>query len=346
MEPLLLIKPISAFKHENVLYIESFLTIGIFIYCYWQCTRQKNVSQTDLCRGAIPIVWSVAANLHYYYHHNAINMRLIRITLLISIWGVRMVYYVQHKLTKRGKFQQDERWSVLYTFIYHPKRPYIWELFVFFVVNLLQIASWSLMVNMPLYLVYSQPQSTSYWKDSICMALFLVFFALEVVADNEMLEFRVVKFKEMMGGHFASPRGWKSDLIDERESVFFGWKYDFLSWGLRKYCLYPNYFGEMGLWLCVLIFGAGNREICWVSILGLVGYLSLCLKLYKLAKITEGIITYKYASYWRYHETVWTFFPWFPKEINVDESVSRATDKATEDKFFVQNGSEHGGWIN
>merc|ERR1719461_1772793 len=153
---------------------------------------------------------------------------------------------------------------------------------------------------MPLFLVYHHPQSTSFggimMMDCILVILFLTFLGVEAVADQQMLEFRVIKFKEMMKGH--SIRYLSDDLIDERESVFFGWKYDFCSSGLRKYCCHPQYFGEMGLWGCVLAFAALQCSVCWISVCALIGYLSLCVKLYKLAKVTEGILAYSYASYW------------------------------------------------
>merc|ERR1719361_14883 len=154
MELSLLIKPVSAFLHPNVLYFESFLTVAICLYCYYQCKAHNNVSQTDRVRGAIPIVWTVAANLHYVFHQRTINVRLLTLSLMVTAWGLRMLYYVHRKLTKRGTFQQDSRWSVLYTFIYHPRTPYVWELFVFFVVNMLQIASWCMMVVPIIFMVY------------------------------------------------------------------------------------------------------------------------------------------------------------------------------------------------
>merc|ERR1712228_883267 len=156
-----------------------------------------------------------------------------------------MTYYVKTKLTKRGAFHQDSRWSVVYTFIYHPQTPYIWELFFFFVGNLYQITSWFLQINMPLYIISISSSLSSI--DYILSAIFLIFFALEVVSDYEMTQFRKIKFKKMMRGH--SIRYTLDEMIVEKGGTFYGWKYDFLMSGLRKYCRFPNYFAEMGLWL-------------------------------------------------------------------------------------------------
>ena len=78
----------------------------------------------------------------------------------------------------------------------------------------------------------------------------------------------------------------------------------------------------MGLWGSFYLYGASNSGICLVSALGLIGYLSLCLKLYKLAKITEGILAYSYGSYYRYHQTCNRFIPWFAKELDLDVNKS------------------------
>merc|ERR1719295_1857440 len=173
---------------------------------------------------------------------------------------------------------------------------------------MLQIVSWSLMVNMPLFMVYSHPQSMSFLMDSILIILFLSFLTMEIIADQQMLKFRVVKFQKMLRGH--SIRYQLDEMIVEKGSTFYGWRYDFLMSGLRKYSKHPNYFAEMGLWGSFYFYGASNSGICLVSALGLIGYLSLCLKLYKLAKITEGILRYSYASYWRYRASHSGFIPW------------------------------------
>lgn len=327
MEPLLLLKPISAFRNENLLYIETFATLAAILFCYYQCRSQSNVSQTDKYRGAIPIIWSITANAHYWHHNDTYNLRLVIISVLITMWGIRMQHYVQRKLYKRGQFQQDSRLTVLYSFIYHPKRPYIWELFVFFGVNVMQIGFWSLMVNMPLFMVYAHPQSTSMLMDFILIVLFLSFFVMETIADQQMLTFRVVKMEKMCSFNSAEAIvGSEAKMVEEKAGVFFGWKYDFLQTGLYKYSCHPNYFGELGLWLCVYLFGVSNEGICWVSVLGLVGYLSLCFKLFKLAKITEGILAYSYASYWRYRAVHSMFVPWWPKD-KIDESLASEYDK-------------------
>ena len=91
----------------------------------------------------------------------------------------------------------------------------------------------------------------------------------------------------------------------------------------------------MGLWACYFLFGAMNSGICWVFALGLIGYLSLCLKLYKVAKITEGILAYSYGSYYRYHEaTNSRFIPWLAKELDLD--VNKSDDNHIEENYLSE----------
>ena len=296
LDLLLSLRPVSAFQNENVLYVEVFLTFVILFFSYYQCKMKNNLSFVDKVRGLIPIIYGFVANLHYYYHKHMFNTRLLLVFLLTSMWGLHMMHYVETKLRKRGAFQQDSRWSVVYTFIYHPQQAYIWELFVFFVGNLYQISSWCLQINGPLFVVYSSKPSLSS-IDYILCAIYLFFFGVEVIADYEMSQFKKIKFQKMMGGH--SIRYNLDEMIVEKDSTFYGWKYDFLSNGLRKYSRFPNYWAEMCLWATFYGFGVCNCFISgqlWVLMFGLIGYLSLVFKLFKLAKLTEGILAYSYGS--------------------------------------------------
>ena len=315
------IKPISAFNHENVLYIQTLLTVLMFLYCYYQCKIYNNLSYVDHFRGVIPIIYSIIANIHHYYHKKQLHPRLLLIGSLTILWGIRMIYYVNTKLTKRGKFQQDSRWDVVYTFIYHPKKPYNWELFVFFVGNLYQIFSWFIMINVPFYMIYNSSLSLL-CIDYGLSVIYLLFFIIECIADYEMTQFRKIKFNKMLRGH--SIRYTLDEMIVEKGGTFYGWKYDFLMTGLRKYSCHPNYFAEMGLWATFYIFSIVNYNsyiFSLIPVIGFIGYLSLCFKLYKLAKLTEGILAYSYGSYYRYHATNNRFMPWIPKKMILDQSV-------------------------
>ena len=355
LEPRYLIKPVSAFKHENILYIQTFLTIVIVLFSYYQCRKNSNLSYVDHYRGIIPIIYSITANIHYYYHNKSCNTRLLLVGLFTITWGIRMVYYINIKLTKRGKFQQDLRWDVVYTFINQPQRPYIWKLFVFFVANLYQILSWFIMINMPLFMIYTNSSSLHLlYIDYILSVLYLLFFIFECIADYQMIQFRKIKFKKMFLGH--SIMYTKKDIIVEGrggngdEFAFNGWRYDFLSTGLRKYCCHPNYFAEMGLWAVVYLFGIvsykNNGDI--ISIMGLIGYLSLCFKLYKLAIITEGILAYSYGSYYRFRGMRNRFIPWIPKGTVFDESVLDDNRNKIEEQQLSEKCSKWSGdniWI-
>ena len=86
---------------------------------------------------------------------------------------------------------------------------------------MLQIVCWSLMVNMPLFMVYTHSQSTLSMMDISLLVMFLLFFILEIVADAEMSNFRVVKFQKMLRGH--SIRYQLDEMIVEKGSTFYGW---------------------------------------------------------------------------------------------------------------------------
>eukprot|EP01084_Bolivina_argentea_P107853 192801_1 len=357
VEPRYFIKPISAFNHENVLYIQTVITLLIFFCCYYQCRINKNLSYVDHFRGIIPIIYSITTNIHYYYHKHSFNIRLLLIGLFTIIWGIRMTYYINIKLTKRGKFQQDSRWDVVFAFINQPQRPYIWQLFVFFVANIYQIFSWFIMVNMPFYMIYNSTNinASLSFIDYGLSVLYLFFLIIECIADYQMTEFRKIKFKKMFDGH--SIMYTHEDITIERgkgdEFAFNGWRYDFLSTGLRKYCCHPNYFSEMCLWAIVYLFGIihyDNGLFDIISIMGLIGYLSLCFKLYKLSIVTEGILAYSYGSYYRYHATINRFIPWIPKQIILDQSVvgKNKVNNKIEEEYLSDKCSQWSGdniWI-
>ena len=180
-----------------MLYIESVSTIVILLYCYARCKLNSNLSRVDQVRGYIQILYALLANLHHLHHTHRLHPRLICISLVVVLWGVRMSWYIQSKLTQRGTFQQDKRWSILLSFITHPQRPWIWVLLL---VNVLQIAAWFLLITPPLCLIYRDDASRSQIDalDGALLALQLMALCVEAVSDAEMVAFRRRKFALMM----------------------------------------------------------------------------------------------------------------------------------------------------
>ncbi len=157
----------------------------------------------------------------YYITNYEISGRAILITVLISIWGIRLAIFVFQR--NRGK-KEDFRYLNWRN---------TWKLFYlrsYFQIYLLQ-ATMLLLIISPFTILMSQgSQPDLNYLDLIGATVWLIGFLFEAVGDYQLSAFK------------KKPEN-KGKIIES---------------GLWKYTRHPNYFGEVSLWWGIFIITASS----------------------------------------------------------------------------------------
>ena len=125
--------PLNTLQTE-ILWGASFIVIGVIAYCFAVGEITGNNSQVDKLWSIVPIiyVWFMTAQADF-------PDRMVLMSVLVTIWGVRLTYNFGRRGAYQWKFwagEEDYRWEIL------RKRPgfsnkIVWGLFNFFFINCL-----------------------------------------------------------------------------------------------------------------------------------------------------------------------------------------------------------------
>mgnify|MGYP001063089185 CR=1 FL=1 len=232
----------------------------------------KNVSIVDIFWG----FGFVVVNAFYVFMSGELNDRKILILILVTIWGLRLTFYLAYRNIGKGedfRYQEFRR-------TYGPKR-YWW--FSFFQVFLLQGAL-IMIVSLPL-LGISSSASTGALNalDYLGMLVWLVGFTFEAGGD-----FQLARFKSN----------------DKNKGKV-------LQTGFWKYTRHPNYFGDAAVWWAYAIFSVAAGSY-W-QIIGSVVMTILIIKVSGVSLLERTLKDTK-PKYRDYIQKTSSFFPWFPKK--------------------------------
>jgi steroid 5-alpha reductase family enzyme len=180
-------------------------------------------------------LWS---NLPYIYTWSFVfvlpSPRLYIMAVCATCWGVRLTT----NFVLKGGFSggEDYRWiEVRKMFEGAP-----WY-FHFEVFNLFFVVGFQLLV----VLAFTSPAVLTLYDaaplrglDVVATLLFAIFFAIETIADAQMMAYQNEKYRRIKAGEPAGEyaRG-------------------FIETGLWAYSRHPNYFGELGMWWAFYLFG-------------------------------------------------------------------------------------------
>lgn len=207
--------------------------------------------------------------------------RVNLMTALVVLWGARLTF----NFARKGGYQpggEDYRWATVrertgpvgmqvlnLTFVSFGQMLLIW----WFASPVHQAGVW---VATPLG-----------GLDALAAVLFLLFFAGETVADEQMWRFQQDKKRRLEAGEeVARP---------------------FMTSGLFRVCRHPNYACEMGMWAVFYLFGvAASGE--WMHWTGL-GIILLVALLIPSTRLTESLSAEKYPGYADYQARTPMFIP-------------------------------------
>lgn len=244
-------------------------------------------------------LWSVAP-VYYFWHfalHDQlkargvpVNPRLLAMSVLASVWGVRLTYNFARKGGYRWE-DEDYRWPWLRARIH-------WLPFLVFNLTFIAVIQHLLLLALaaPAYVAWQNVGTPVGPLDAAAAALVAFFLLFEATADEQQWVFQTAKHALLRAGKPLPPilaRG-------------------FCTTGLFRYSRHPNFWAEQGIWWSMYVFGvaASGRWLNWA----LVGPLFLSMLFQGSTWLTELISTAKYPSYADYQKTTSRLMPWFPGE--------------------------------
>ena len=261
-------------------------------YCFIVGEITGNNSQMDKLWSILPIVyaWIIVAK-------SEMNLRLIVMAILITLWGVRLTSNFAKKGAYSIKFwsgEEDYRWIILRE---DPKlnNRFKWALFDLFFISIYQNAL-VLAISLPLLASMESVVPFNIY-DALIAVVLLSFIILETVADQQQMKFQTKKYELLKQN---------KELAELPEPYNKGFNTN----GLWSRSRHPNYFSEQSIWV-VLYFitisaGVTNYLIFnWT----LVGSMFLILLLMGSSNFSEGISVQKYPEYQNYIDTVTKYVP-------------------------------------
>ena len=270
----------SVFKDSVIIYL--FLT-GL---CFLVGEISKNYSQVDK-------VWSIAPMIYVWFftYHSDFNLRMMLMSILVTIWGIRLTYNFARKSGYSIYFwrgEEDYRWKILKERVPIFNIKIVWSIF-----NLLFICLYQMglifLFSLPVLAAWQGDSSALNIYDLIIDILMLSFIITESIADKQQFEFQSNKYKK----------------IDNNESLTGDFKRGFLSNGLWSISRHPNFISEQLIWVTFYLFSisATGVYLNW----SIIGCVLLIILFYNSANYTESISEKKYPDYKQYKKKVSMF---------------------------------------
>lgn len=268
------------------------ISVSSMIYCFVVGELTGNNSQVDKLWSILPIVyaWVIVGK-------SEVNLRLIVMAILVSLWGIRLTYNFAKKGAYSIKFwsgEEDYRWIVLREDPRLNKR-WKWALFNLFFISIYQHAL-ILAISLPLLAIMESTVAFGLF-DVLIAGLLLGFLILETIADHQQNKFQIKKYELLQAGN---------KLEDLPSPYNRGFSIEGL-WGRSRH---PNYFSEQAIWLVLYLFcisaGVTNYVFFHWTI---VGPMFLILLFLGSSMFSEGVSLKKYPEYKDYRRKTSKYIP-------------------------------------
>lgn len=229
-------------------------------------------------------LWSTAPIVYALWVAGAAGFadpRLDLMALLIAVWGARLTF----NFARKGgywKGGEDYRWAILQ----ERMRPWQFQLFSATFIHPYQMGL-VFLITSPLHLAWVGRGTPLGWLDAVAALGFLALLAIETVADEQMWAFQKQKQARRARGEVVEP--------------------PFFTGGLYRLSRHPNYFGEIGQWWMLVLFGiaATGTWLTWTW----AGPVLLTLLFVGSIRFTESISASKYPGYAAYQRRTSVLIP-------------------------------------
>jgi steroid 5-alpha reductase family enzyme len=220
------------------------------------------------------------------------SSRLVLMTILVTIWGLRLTYNFSRHGAYRWKFwsgKEDYRWEILREKKEFQPR-WKWSLFnLFFISGYQNILI--LLFTLPAIVTLQFNTRPLGNLDYLAAFLMLSLIIFETIADQQQWKYQHKKWS----------------LIRSGQPLHGDYKKGFQDKGLWSLSRHPNYFAEQGIWISFYLFSvaASGQLFNWT----LAGCLLLVILFQGSTAFTEEISLSKYPQYAAYQERVPKLIP-------------------------------------
>jgi steroid 5-alpha reductase family enzyme len=265
----------------------SYIVGGVISYCFIVGELTKNNSQVDKLWSIVPIwyVWQMT------FLAGQLNERMLLMSVLVTIWGIRLTYNFARRGAYVLKFwegEEDYRWEEL------RKRPGFNNRFIWMLFNLFFISGYQniliFLFTVPILTCLNIDASPLNFIDLVLALLFVVFVALEFIADQQQYDFQTEKYRRINNG----------ENLGE-------YSHGFVNKGLWSIVRHPNYAMEQSIWVVFYLFSV-NATGEWIN-WSIPGCLLLIVLFKGSSDFSEEISARKYPSYKDYQAKVPRFIP-------------------------------------
>jgi len=275
----------------DVLWSTIYIVIGVVAYTFIVGELTNNNSQVDKLWSVVPIVYVWNMFYQAYQHTHVINERMLLMSILVTLWGIRLTYNFARRGAYQWKFwagEEDYRWEIL------RKRPGFNNRFVWMIFDLFFICSYQnvliFLFTLPILATLATNATALGLADYLLAALYLGFIIIEYIADQQQFDFQTEKHRRINN----------NEVLGEYEKGF-------VSTGLWSIVRHPNYASEQSIWVVFYFFSviATGEWLNW-SVVGCV----LLIILFKgSSDFSEDISANKYPEYKNYQASVPRFIP-------------------------------------
>lgn len=252
--------------------ITFWVILGLMTILWLVSLRLRDSSIVDIFWGT----GFVIANWVYFaLTPDGFSSRKWLISLLVSVWGLRLSLYILWRNKGKGEDFRYAKWRA-------EAGPKWWWLSYIRVFLLQGVLMW--IISVPLlaaHIAETPDQLTA--LDYLAILVWAIGFFFEAVGDWQMARFK------------ADPAN-KGQVLDR---------------GVWRYTRHPNYFGDAAQWWAYYLIAAAAGG--WWTIYSPILMTTLLLRVSGVA-LLEKTLTVTKPQYKEYVETTSAFVPWFPKK--------------------------------
>jgi steroid 5-alpha reductase family enzyme len=268
------------------IYLINLLAVVFMMVFGWIFSVQRqNVTIVDSLWGTgfVMIAWLT------FFQLDGIGTRSLLITILTTLWGVRLTLYLTWRNYGKGEDPRYAQWR-------KASGEHFWITSLFKVFLLQAIFLWAI----ALVIQAGQAGAGSArlgWLDLVGASIWLTGFVFEAVGDWQLARFK------------SNPAN-RGRVMDQ---------------GLWRYTRHPNYFGESLIWWGLFVIAVSNPANWWTAVSPVI-ITAVLLKMTGIP-LTEKLIVEKKPGYRDYISNTPAFFPWLPKKRNNEtETYHENTD--------------------
>ncbi len=279
----------------NDMQVEILLSCGLVVgaviaYTFIVGQLTGNNSQVDKLWSIVPIAYA-----WYMTSLGGWNERMVLMSALVTLWGVRLTYNFARRGAYTWKFwagEEDYRWEIL------RKKPGFKNKWVWMAFNLFFICGYQniliFLFTLPVLAALANGAGPIGMADYMLAGVFVILVVIEFMADQQQYDFQTEKHRRIKAGEDPGP-----------------YAQGFVSTGLWSGVRHPNYAAEQGIWLVFYLFSvvATGEWLNWT----VAGCILLLILFKGSSDFSEEISASKYPAYKDYQRRAGRFLPWFGK---------------------------------